>query len=149
MESGISVPIPSISSILTNLNRSFPAPMIPSANIPPTPRMLYDARSTMERCMRKFLAFFLLIAAIFFQFSCNKTEEKQKTTVQKQHTDPYPLPEDAMTANISGEYGGRVVEAILADIKTFNQLLFHEVDSMTMNQLMSPGLTRLNNKTQE
>jgi peptide/nickel transport system substrate-binding protein len=99
--------------------------------------------------MRKSLPVFLLVAAVCFQISCNKTEEKPKAAAQKQRTDPHPLPEDAMTVNITGEYGGRVVEAILADIKTFNQLLFHEVDSMTMNQLMSPGLTRLNNKTQE
>lgn len=96
--------------------------------------------------MRKLLLAFLM-AGMLFQVSCSRKEEKTEKPSAKKHVDSIPMPEDALSVNITGQYGGRVVAAILGDLKTFNQLLYHETDSNTMNQLMNPGLTALNNKT--
>ncbi len=99
--------------------------------------------------MKKVLPVLILIAAVLVPISCSKKEEKAPSEARKQYTDPYPIPEDAQTVDISGEYGGRIVAAMLGDITTFNQLLFQGSDTLTLNQLMSPGLTRFNNKTQD
>ncbi len=86
-----------------------------------------------------------IIIIVILQLSCG-TPEKQKAA---RTPDPYPLPEDALTLPITGESGGRIITGMLNDPETFHPLLFSSVDSQTFNQLMNPGLTRLNLETQE
>lgn len=59
------------------------------------------------------------------------------------------MPAGAMTVPVTGKHGGRIVGAEIADPKTFNPLLGDDQDSQTFNQLMNPGLTRLNLATQQ
>jgi peptide/nickel transport system substrate-binding protein len=99
--------------------------------------------------MRKAAVLFTLIVCIILQTSCEKKVEKSSTPTAQKRVDRLPLPADALLADITGVPGGRLVSASFTEPKTFNQLLFEETDSQTYNQLMSPGLTRLNLLTQE
>jgi len=89
----------------------------------------------------------LVILTVVLQFSCGApTPEKPKAA---QPSDPYPMSEDALAVSVTGEAGGRIITAMLNDPETFHPLLFSTVDSQTFNQLMHPGLTRLNPATQQ
>ena len=99
--------------------------------------------------MRTKIFFFTLIVCIILQTSCDKKEQPALKSASPTRVDPLPLPQDALAVDITGKEGGRLVTANFTEPKTFNQLLFHETDSQTYNQLMSPGLTRLNFATQE
>jgi len=66
-----------------------------------------------------------------------------------ERADPYPQSEDALTVPITGDAGGRIITGMLNDPETFHPLIFSTVDSQTFNQLMHPGLTRLNLSTQQ
>lgn len=90
-----------------------------------------------------FVVFFLVLL-----LGCNRGEQRQ-APAQETYRDPYPLPEDALTVNITGKHGGRIVTAMLAEPQSFNPILFADETAQILNQMMNPGLTRLNFKTQE
>ncbi|HSE41428.1 MAG TPA: ABC transporter substrate-binding protein [Acidobacteriota bacterium] len=83
-----------------------------------------------------------------FRAAANQTNRK-KTAETSSFNDPNPLPADALKLPITGKHGGKLVSATLSDIKTFNMLTHSEEAGQMMNQLMNPGLTRLNLITQE
>jgi len=100
--------------------------------------------------MRK-LYLFVFLLALQVQLSCRYQSENPPPAppVKSEFHDPYPLPEDAYSADVTGKRGGRLISAMLTDPKTFNPLLANETDSQTLNQLMNPGLTKLNFITQQ
>lgn len=97
---------------------------------------------------KKSLFFFLFLTSIL-SLSCGQKETPKNTQAADTYKDTLPMPEGALTVPVTGRHGGRVVAAEIADPKTFNPLLGDDQDSQTFNQLMNPGLTRLNLKTQE
>lgn len=99
--------------------------------------------------MKNRVIVFLILLAIL-PFSCSKQEKTEtKTARVDTFKDTLPMPEGAMTDPVTGIHGGRIVSVTLADPKSFNGLLGNEQDSQTYNQLMNPGLTRLNLATQQ
>src|SRR5437667_1185638 len=96
---------------------------------------------------RSRLLLFVLLICIPFACSSSKKEGDQKS--QQQTKDALPMPAEALVVPIHGHRGGRIISASFVDPKTFNPILAHETDSQTYNELMTPGLTRLNLKTQE
>jgi len=92
----------------------------------------------------------LFIIAIVLQFSCEPPGKQQTVAPPApQYNDPHPVPADAMEIKVTGEHGGRLISIVLADPKTFHQLIHSEADTQTYNELMAAGLTKLNNQTQE
>ncbi len=95
--------------------------------------------------MRK-LAAILICFVIAICAGCKK--ETTPTPSKTEYKDPFPIPQDALRVNISGKHGGILVSAILADVQTFNTLVFEDDTGQMLNQLMNPGLTQLNLVTQ-
>jgi peptide/nickel transport system substrate-binding protein len=98
----------------------------------------------------KFRKIFSLVLILFsvLLFGCKPNEQKQPAVTETYH-DSHPLPEDALLVNVTGKHGGRIVTAILAEPQGFNPILFSDETSQLLNQMMSPGLTKLNFLTQE
>ena len=99
----------------------------------------------MHFTMRK-LAAILICFVIAICAGCKK--ETTPTPTKTEYKDPFPIPQDALRVNISGKRGGSLVSAILADVQTFNTLVFEDDTGQMLNQLMNPGLTQLNLVTQ-
>lgn len=92
----------------------------------------------------------LLVLFVVLQLSCGSRGEKTATAPPaEQYKDPYPIPQDAQKMDVTGIRGGKLVTASLADFTTFNTLTFTEESGQMLNQLINPGLTELDLKTQE
>ena len=87
----------------------------------------------------------LLLSATIIT-GCNKSVDEKPAVTYK---DQLPIPQDAQRLAITGKHGGKLVSATLSEIKTFNTLTFTEEAGVMLNQLMNPGLTRLNPITQQ
>jgi peptide/nickel transport system substrate-binding protein len=96
--------------------------------------------------MKKF-AVILICLVIGICAGCKK--ETTPSPSKTEYKDPFPIPQDALRVNVSGKHGGTLVSAILAEVKSFNTLLFNDDTGQMLNQLMNPGLTMLNLITQE
>ena len=96
--------------------------------------------------MRQFAAI-LICFVIAICAGCKK--ETTPSPSKSEYKDPFPIPQDALRVNVSGKHGGILVSAILAEVKSFNTLLFNDDTGQMLNQLMNPGLTTLNLITQE
>lgn len=96
---------------------------------------------------RKAYSSVLFILFLALLLGCNG--EQRQAQVQETYRDPHPHPEDALTLNVTGKHGGRIVTAMLAEPQSFNPILFADETAQILNQMMNPGLTRLNFKTQE
>ncbi len=73
--------------------------------------------------------------------------KKQVKTADYQ--DPHPLPAEAKTRNVEGQYGGRFVFVTIGDPKTFNPPLANEVSSTDLlNGPLFAGLTSYDNASQ-
>jgi peptide/nickel transport system substrate-binding protein len=95
------------------------------------------------------LAKILLCILIVILAGCSKPAEEKPSPGASSYKDPNPIPADAEKLKINGKHGGRLISATLSDVESFN-MLTHSAESVTMlNQLMNPGLTRLNLVTQE
>jgi peptide/nickel transport system substrate-binding protein len=92
--------------------------------------------------MKRLIIAFLAIAILG---GCGKSIEEKPST----RKETFPIPKDAQRVDISGKHGGKLVSATLSELKTFNTLTFREEAGTMLNQLMNPGLTRLNPITQE
>ncbi len=99
----------------------------------------------MHLTMRK-LAAILICFVIAICAGCKK--ETTPTPSKTEYKDSFPIPQDALRVNISGKRGGILVSAILAEVQTFNTLVFEDDTGQMLNQLMNPGLTQLNLVTQ-
>jgi peptide/nickel transport system substrate-binding protein len=95
----------------------------------------------------KKLAAILICFVIAICAGCKK--ESTPRPSQTEYKDPFPIPQDALRVNVSGKHGGTLVSAVLADVKSFNTLVFNDDTGQMLNQLMNPGLTRLNLVTQQ
>ena len=103
-----------------------------------------------EKPMLQRLSILIVTISIILQLSCKKQETKPDAgQSREEYTDRLPMPEDALGVNISGQHGGRIVSATLSDPKTFNPILVPDEFSQALNQIMNPGLTRLNLVTQQ
>lgn len=100
----------------------------------------------MQLTMRK-LAAILICFLIVICAGCKK--ESTPAPTKTEFKDPFPIPQDALRVNVSGKHGGTLVSAILADVKSFNTLVFNDDTGQMLNQLMNPGLTQLNLATQQ
>jgi peptide/nickel transport system substrate-binding protein len=104
----------------------------------------------MKRASTRLLLRFLIpLILLSLQISCSPSGQQQKTEQRTQEKDAYPLPEDALSVNITGKHGGRVISALLAEPQSFNPITFADENGQILNQLMNPGLTHLNFTTQE
>jgi peptide/nickel transport system substrate-binding protein len=94
------------------------------------------------------LASILSCLLVVLLFGCSKPVE-EKASPKSSYKDPNPIAADAEKLSITGKHGGKLVSATLSDIKSFNMLTHSEEAGQMLNQLMNPGLTRLNLVTQQ
>ena len=95
------------------------------------------------------LATVVLCILIALLAGCSKAAEEKPSASAPSYKDPNPIPIDAEKLQITGKHGGKLVSATLSDIKSFNMLTHSEESVQMLNQLMNPGLTRLNLVTQQ
>ncbi len=67
----------------------------------------------------------------------------EKTIRQEDRKTP-----DYLIVNTSGKFGGKIVSCFLNDPKSFHPLLTDDLESQVRNQLINPGLVRINLVTQ-
>lgn len=93
----------------------------------------------------------LLVVATFvvlLLFSCGKPAGREEEG-GRAYSDRLPMPAGALSVDVTGTHGGRLVTASLSDPKTFNPIVYSDEMSQTLGQLTQAGLTEFDLIRQE